>query len=57
MGCEAVYAGGGRLLARMLGIHITLAVAWQRASSGDWSIYAAEISRRNTIDPDKETRP
>jgi hypothetical protein len=34
------------LLARMLGIHITVAVAWQSASSGDWTDYAAEISRR-----------
>jgi len=34
------------LLARMLGIHITVAVAWQRASSGDWTSYAAEVSRR-----------
>ncbi|MCW2649742.1 MAG: hypothetical protein JWR32_718 [Mycobacterium sp.] len=30
----------------MLGIHITVAVAWQRASAGDWTDYAAEISRR-----------
>lgn len=34
------------LLARMLGIHISVAVAWQRASSGDWTSYAAELSRR-----------
>jgi hypothetical protein len=34
------------LLARMLGIHIGVAVAWQRASTGDWMIYAADISRR-----------
>lgn len=34
------------LLARMLGIHISVAVAWQRASSGDWTTYAAEVSRR-----------
>jgi hypothetical protein len=34
------------LLARMLGIHITVAVAWQRASAGDWTTYAAEVSRR-----------
>jgi hypothetical protein len=34
------------LLARMLGIHIAVAVAWQRASAGDWTSYAAEISRR-----------
>jgi hypothetical protein len=35
------------LLARMLGIHISAAVAWQRASAGDWTTYAAEVSRRN----------
>ena len=34
------------LLARMLGIHISVAVAWQRASSGDWTSYAADYSRR-----------
>jgi hypothetical protein len=34
------------LLARMLGIHIDVAVAGQRASSGDWMTYAADISRR-----------
>ncbi len=34
------------LLARMLGIHISVAVAWQRASAGDWMAYAAEVSRR-----------
>jgi hypothetical protein len=33
-------------LARMLGIHISVAVAWQRASAGDWTNYAAEVSRR-----------
>jgi hypothetical protein len=34
------------LLARTLGIHISVAVAWQRASNGDWANYAATISRR-----------
>jgi hypothetical protein len=34
-------------LARLLGIHITVAASWQRASSGDWTNYAAEISRRH----------
>ncbi|OLM09175.1 MULTISPECIES: hypothetical protein [unclassified Pseudonocardia] len=34
------------LLARMLGIHINVAVAWQRASAGDWTAYAAQVSRR-----------
>jgi hypothetical protein len=35
------------VLARMLGIHIKVAVAWQHASSGDWTNYAADISRRH----------
>jgi hypothetical protein len=34
------------LLARLLGIHVSVAVAWQRASGGDWTGYAADISRR-----------
>jgi hypothetical protein len=34
------------ILARMLGIHIDVAVAWQHASSGDWAAYAAAVSRR-----------
>jgi len=34
------------VLARILGIHISVATAWQRASSGDWTAYAAEVSRR-----------
>jgi hypothetical protein len=34
------------VLARMLGIHIGVAVAWQRACSGDWANYAADVSRR-----------
>jgi hypothetical protein len=34
------------LLARMLGIHISGAVAWQQASGGDWTSYAAEVSSR-----------
>jgi hypothetical protein len=34
------------LLARLLGIHVSVAVAWQRASGGDWTGYAAEVSRR-----------
>lgn len=35
------------MLARLLGIHISVAVAWQRASSGDWTSYAADYSRRS----------
>jgi hypothetical protein len=34
------------ILARMLGIHINVAVAWQHASAGDWTTCAATISRR-----------
>jgi len=34
------------ILARMLGIHIDVAVAWQRISAGDWMTYAADVSRR-----------
>jgi hypothetical protein len=41
------------VLARMLGIHIT--VAWQRASAGDWAAYAAEISRRKGTGNDTTT--
>jgi uncharacterized protein YidB (DUF937 family) len=39
------------VVARMLGIHIAVAVAWQRASAGDWSAYAADVSRRNRNAP------
>ena len=36
------------ILARMLGIHIdvAVAVAWQRISAGDWMTYAADVSHR-----------
>ena len=47
------------LLAQMLGIHITVAVAWQRASAGDWMAYAADVSRRGPgpAQPAADTRP
>lgn len=46
------------LLARLLGIGISAAVAWQRISSGDWMAYAAEISRRSQADdPDRVGTP
>ncbi len=35
------------MLARLLGIHISVAVTWQRVSSGDWTNYAADYSRRH----------
>jgi hypothetical protein len=34
------------ILARMLGIHIAVAVTWQGA--GDWTAYAAEVIRRSS---------
>ena len=34
------------VLARLLGIHIKVAVAWQHVSAGDWASYAADVSRR-----------
>jgi len=34
------------ILARLLGIHIKVAVAWQHACAGDWMTYAAGISHR-----------
>ncbi|WP_326826801.1 hypothetical protein [Streptosporangium sp. NBC_01756] len=36
------------ILARTLGIHTDVAVAWQRLSAGDRADYAAEISRRTS---------
>lgn len=36
------------VLARTLGIDITVAVKWQRAAAGDWAAYAAEVNRRTT---------
>lgn len=36
------------VIAKMLGLHITVAVQWQRAASGDWAVYAAEYSRRSS---------
>jgi len=32
--------------ARTLGIHVTVAVAWERAAVGGWGAYAAAIGRR-----------
>lgn len=34
------------ILARMLGMHIDVAVTWQHASAGDWSNYAADVATR-----------
>ena len=34
------------ILARMLGVHIKVAVQWQQASAGDWAAYGADVSQR-----------
>jgi hypothetical protein len=44
------------VLARLLGIHIKAAVAWQQACAGDWTRYAADYSRR-TPTPAQHTEP
>ena len=31
--------------ARRLGVHISVAATWQRASAGDWTAYAAGLGR------------
>lgn len=36
-------------LSKMLGIHVGVAVAWQRASGGDWVGYAADVAARSAI--------
>jgi hypothetical protein len=47
------------ILARLLGIHISVAVKWQQASSGDWTNYAAEVTRQtnNKTGPDPLQKP
>jgi hypothetical protein len=44
------------VLARLLGIHIKVAVAWQHASTGDWMTYAADVSRRQPTPPQIPSR-
>jgi hypothetical protein len=34
------------ILARMLGVHIKVAVQWQKASAGGWAAYAADVASR-----------
>ncbi|MGV9269508.1 hypothetical protein ACWDRR_33145 [Kitasatospora sp. NPDC003701] len=34
------------ILAKMLGVHIQVAVQWQKASGGDWAACAADVSSR-----------
>jgi len=38
------------LLARLLGIDISVATSWQRISGGDWMTYAANVSHRSHED-------
>src|SRR5690349_8264158 len=44
------------ILARLLGIHISVAAAWQRASAGDWTTDAADVSRRQNREPNPMKR-
>jgi hypothetical protein len=44
------------VLARLLGIHIKVAVKWQHASAGDWTTYAADYSRRKPA-PAEDAEP
>ncbi|WP_037823412.1 hypothetical protein [Streptomyces sp. NRRL B-24720] len=41
----------GAVLARTLGVHITVAVKWQRAAAGDWAAYVADVSNRDLQRP------
>ena len=36
-----------KILAKTLGIHVKAAIQWQKISGGDWSTYAADVSRRS----------
>ncbi len=35
------------ILAKTLGIHVQVAIQWQKISAGDWAAYAADISHRH----------
>ena len=37
------------ILAKTLGIHVQVAIQWQKISAGDWAAYAADISHRNAF--------
>ncbi|HEX5293093.1 MAG TPA: hypothetical protein VFX25_29830 [Streptosporangiaceae bacterium] len=37
------------ILAKTLGIHVQVAIQWQKISAGDWTAYAADISRRGHV--------
>lgn len=42
------------VLARTLGIDITVGVTWQRAAAGDWAPYAADVANRRPQPPRSE---
>ncbi len=44
---ESIARGSAVHRTVQLGIHISVAAAWQRASAADWTHYAAGISRRH----------
>jgi len=39
------------ILAKILGIHVQVAIQWQKISAGDWTAYAADVSRRSGPQP------
>jgi hypothetical protein len=39
------------ILAKTLGIHVQVAIQWQKISAGDWTAYAADVSRKSTPQP------
>ena len=44
------------ILAKTLGIHVRAAIQWQKISGGDWSAYAADISRRGQAQEQTQAR-
>ncbi|MFD7026486.1 hypothetical protein ACFWAR_00390 [Streptomyces sp. NPDC059917] len=44
------------ILARTLGIHITVAFTWQWAAAGDWAAAAADVSRRTNPHQEEDAR-
>ena len=43
------------ILAKTLGIHIKAATQWQKISNGDWTAYAADVSKRTTTPDTKHS--
>lgn len=46
---QALRSGAAGLPVAEVGVHISVAVAWQRASGGDWMGDAAEVAARSAI--------